>query len=358
MIEEAAIPDAAAQIAGLIFAVLLIDEDGRIRNANPAAEEMFGLAASRMLGRAYREIVSICDRHVGAALDDSEQPLIARGVLITTALGKEPMNLSSSPVIAHPGWRVLTLSRTGTEGTPSVTPQPNEVGAPTVLAHEIKNPLAAIGGAGQLLGRRVEEKDRHLTDLITREVERIAGLIDRMQQLGSTASIDLGPCNLHASIRNAMASVRAARPGGCELIEEFDPSLPLVHADVRSLEQILINLLTNACEASEDAETNHVVVRTRFVSGIVHSTIQSGKPVRLPIEICVLDHGPGIPEELRDDVFEPFVTGKSHGQGLGLALVRKLVRDLGGRITHERNERAGQTLFRVNLALAEKDARG
>nr|WP_269149437.1 ATP-binding protein [Qipengyuania citrea] len=149
-----------------------------------------------------------------------------------------------------------------------------------------------------------------------------------------------------------MATVRAGRDDPCELVEEFDPSLPPVAADQGALEQVLINLIANACDASAALDGARVRVRTRFVSGLVFNTIRLGKATRLPIEITVTDGGSGIEPALRDHVFEPFVSSKPHGQGLGLALVRKLLRDMGGRISHQRDERAGETHFRINLAVA------
>ena len=142
------------------------------------------------------------------------------------------------------------------------------------------------------------------------------------------------------------------RTTACELEEEFDPSLPPVAADQGALEQVLINLIANACDACAGVAEPKVRVRTRFVSGLVFNTIRFGKATRLPIEITVTDGGPGIDPALRDHVFEPFVSSKPHGQGLGLALVRKLLRDMGGRISHERDERAGETHFRINLPIA------
>jgi two-component system nitrogen regulation sensor histidine kinase GlnL len=157
---------------------------------------------------------------------------------------------------------------------------------------------------------------------------------------------------LHEAIRNAMATVRTGHSAPCELVEEFDPSLPPVAADQGALEQVLINLIANACDASAGMDNPRVSVRTRFVSGLVFNTIRLGKATRLPIEITVTDGGAGIDPALRDHVFEPFVSSKPHGQGLGLALVRKLLRDMGGRISHVRDERAGETHFRINLPVA------
>ena len=205
-----------------------------------------------------------------------------------------------------------------------------------------------------MLERRANDRDRPLARLIAGEVDRIAELVDRMQQLGSRpATPSKEPCNLHQAIRNAISTVSTGRDGAVSIEEAFDPSLPPVAADAATLEQVLINLVANACDAAGDAENPRVTVRTRFASGLVFNAIRFGKSTRLPIEIIVSDNGAGVDPALRDHIFEPFVTGKTGGQGLGLALVRKLVRDLGGRVSHERDERAGLTRFRINLPVAE-----
>lgn len=350
-------PDAAAQIASLIFAVLLLDNDNRIAEANPAAEDLLGRSAHRLLGSTLEETLRIDNERVRESLYNSGAQVIARGVSIQAGQDVRQVNITSSPMHAHPEWRVITLSEAGQEGQNADEGDERvELRAPAVLAHEIKNPLSAIRGASQLLARRVSERDRPLATMIEGEVDRIARLIDRMQQLGSRSRIETGPCNLHQAIRNAMATVRAGRDDGCEFVEEFDPSLPSVEADQVALEQVLINLLANGCDACAEIEHPQISVRTRFVSGLVFSAIRLGKATRLPIEITVTDPGPGLPRALRDHVFEPFVSGKQNGQGLGLALVRKLLRDMGGRIVHERDERAGLTHFRINLPVADRNS--
>lgn len=348
--DPAAQPDAASQLAGFVFAVLLIDPEGRIIEANPAAEDLLGRSAHRLIGEKLTEVVAFGDPRVAAGLAEPEGPLVARDIPLATGANPRRVNLTCSPLAAHAGWRAVTLSDAGMGAEEQG--EGMALRAPAILAHEIKNPLAAIRGASQLLARRLEAKDKPLAGIIAAEVDRIAGLVDRMQQLGSVSRIGAGDCNLHEAIRSALASVRAARGDGIELVEAFDPSLPRVAADAAALEQVLINLLTNACDACAVAENPRVTVRTRFVSGLVYNVIRFGKATRLPVEIVVADNGPGIAPELRDHAFEPFVTGKAHGQGLGLALVRKLVRDMGGRIAHERDDKAGLTAFRINLAVA------
>lgn len=349
-------PSASDQIAGMVFAVVLIDPSGSISEVNPAAEELLGGSARRLLNRALMDLVEISPARVSETLLTAESQVIARGLTLSAGGRDHLVNLSCSPLPSNPGWRVVTISDAGQGGNEEDDLERTELRAPAVLAHEIKNPLSAIRGASQLLSRRAAEKDRPLATMIENEVDRIAQLIDRMQQLGSSRRVETGPCNLHEAIRSAMATVRAGRSDNCELVEEFDPSLPAVEADRGALEQVLINLLANACDASSGLETPQVIVQTRFVSGLVFSAIRFGKAVRLPIEITIIDNGPGIPEELRDHVFEPFVSGKPHGQGLGLALVRKLLRDMGGRIAHERDERAGVTKFRINMPVASERA--
>lgn len=349
-------PTPIAQIGGLLFALLLIDPDGCVAEANPAAENMLGRSAARMLGMAVGDAIAVTDQRVSRRLEAGEGALVAREIELRTNEALKRVNLTMSPLASHPGWRVVTLSEFGRdeparEEENSLT----TLSAPSILAHEIKNPLAAIRGAGQLVSRKLDEKDRGLARMITDEVDRIARLIDRMQRLGSTTVDPVAPCNLHEAVRAAIATVRAASAHHVIIHEEFDPSLPPVLASRDALEQVLINLISNARDAALAAGEPQVVVRTRFVSGLVFSAIRLGRAVKLPIEISVIDNGPGIDEPLRDHVFEPFVTSKKSGQGLGLALVRKLVRDMEGRISHDRDDKAGLTTFRIHLPQAKED---
>ncbi len=347
-----ATPDAASQLGGLALAVLLIDPENIIAEVNPAAEELLERSASRLAGMAIAEAMQVGDGRVQDGLLGGDSPLVARNVPVSVCGREHRVDLTSSPLHTHPGWRAVTLIEAGRGSEEQAAAL--ELRAPAILAHEIKNPLAAIRGASQLLARRIEPRDARLAAIITSEVDRIAGLVDRMQQLGSAPSVTQRSCNLHECIRSAMASVRAARGDTVDLVEEFDPSLPSVAADPAALAQVLINLVDNACDASADCVHPRVQVRTRFVSGLVYNVIRLGKTTRLPVEVTVTDNGPGIEPALRDHVFEPFVTSKPNGQGLGLALVRKLIRDMGGRIAHERDDKAGLTHFRVNLAVADE----
>jgi two-component system nitrogen regulation sensor histidine kinase GlnL len=161
------------------------------------------------------------------------------------------------------------------------------------------------------------------------------------------------PLNLHEVIRRAISVIAASGEDEVKLIEEFDPSLPLVLGNEDSLVQVLINLISNARDACQGIAEPQIVLRTRFVSGLVLSAVRLGRPIRLPIELRISDNGPGVDHALREHMFEPFVTSKKNGQGLGLALVNKLVRDMNGRIGHERDDASGWTHFKVHLAVAK-----
>lgn len=346
-------PPAQTQLAGLIFSVLLLDRELRIAEANPSAENLLGRSSKRLTGTRITDLIDFGTTGLQERLAAEDHQLVARGVVAVVGGERRRFNLTVSPMATHPGWKVMSLSDGSRDDVSDEGEKENTVGAPAVLAHEIKNPLAAIRGAGQLLARRVDEKDRPLAAMISVEVDRIARLVDRMQKLGSNTPDPVAPFNLHEAVRNAMATVRAGAPPNVTLSEEFDPSLPQVLASQDALEQVMINLLSNACDACSGMEIGEIMVKTRFVSGLAMSAIRLGRSVRVPIEVSVIDNGPGVDPKLADRMFEPFVTAKKGGQGLGLALVKKLLADMDGRIGYSRDDRAGLTHFRINLPVAK-----
>jgi two-component system nitrogen regulation sensor histidine kinase GlnL len=350
-------PDARRQIASLQLAVVLLSPGQVIASVNPAAEQFFGQSARRMAGRPLIDALCFADQRIAARLADNETPLSARQVDVTVAgIGARRLDVTIAPIVDEPGWQVLTLHDSAAAEAMGEAPASSEDGvlrAPEILAHEIKNPLAGIRGAAQLLARKLPAKDRALTTLIADEVDRIAKLIDQMQTLSRRTADPVEPCNLHESVHRAIAILAAAGENSMRIEEEFDPSLPPVMGSSHALVQVLINLVANAREACRDGEQPRVIVRTRFASGLQLQASDMGPPVRLPIELRVSDNGPGVEQAMRDHIFEPFVTTKKSGQGLGLALVRKLVRDMNGRITYDREEAAGWTHFRLHLPMAQ-----
>ena len=345
-------PRPKEQLASLSVAVLLLDPDLAIMAANPAAEQLIGIGEKRLIGRNLKEIANFGEERFYEWLSRGDAQLSAHSV--RTVLGEQherQLDLMLSPVVGHPDWQLLAMHDIGSSETLGDRDEP-PLRAPAILAHEIKNPLSAIRGAAQLLGRKLEDKDKALTKLIADEVDRIAKLVDRMQDLGREQPEPVAPCNLHQVIRRAISVMEAAGETideDVQLVEEFDPSLPQVLGNEDALVQVLINLISNARDACKDSDNPQIEIRTRFVSGLVLNAIRLGRPIRLPIEVRITDNGSGIDPALRDHIFEPFVSSKKNGQGLGLALVNKLVRDMDARITHERDEKQGLTHFRVHL---------
>jgi two-component system nitrogen regulation sensor histidine kinase GlnL len=349
-----AAPDAQRQLASLPLAVVLLAPDQIITAANPAAEQFLGQSLRRLEGRPLGEVLRFSEGRIMERIAEPDAQVSARAtvVFLPGRPGERRLDVTVAPVIDQPGWQMLAFHESSASEEVA-TGDDTMLRAPSILAHEIKNPLAGIRGAAQLLARKLEGNDLALTRLIADEVDRIAKLIDQMQSLSRQGAEPVQPCNLHEAVRRARAVLDA---GGKALpiIEEFDPSLPLVLGNADGLVQVLINLLVNARDAAAGQEGPQIVVRTRFASGLQLHPGADGLPVRLPIELRVSDNGPGVDPALRDHLFEPFVTTKKQGQGLGLALVRRLVRDMNGRIGHERDESAGWTHFRLHLPLASE----
>ena len=358
------LPDAQHQLASLPLAIVLLSPGQTIASVNPAAEQFFGQSLRRLAGRQLSEVLTFSEPRLVEQISDSDTPVSAREIVVgITGHGTRRLDITTAPIIDAAGWQMLTLHDTSAAEAMGEAPAAGDnsvLRAPEILAHEIKNPLAGIRGAAQLLARTVGDKERALTTLIADEVDRIAKLIDQMQTLSRRTTAPVEPCNLHEAVRRASAIIGVAdgmetnkkRNGNARIREEFDPSLPPVLGSPDGLVQVLINLLSNAREACRDVANPRVTVRTRFASGLQLHSIGEGEPLRLPAEIRVSDNGPGIDPAMREHIFEPFVTTKNTGQGLGLALVRKLVRDMNGRVSHDRDDVAGLTHFRIHLPLA------
>ncbi|WP_343612274.1 ATP-binding protein [Novosphingobium sp.] len=357
-------PDHRKLMLSLPMAVVVLAPGQMIAQVNPAAEQFFGQSNRRLVGKALGSLLDVGEPRLARRLAEGDAPVSARQIDVQlVGHGVRRLDITAAPVADFPGWLVMTLHDSFAADAMRENGSGNEEGvlrAPEILAHEIKNPLAGIKGAAQLLGRKVEGADRAMTLLIADEVDRIAKLIDQMQTLSRRTTEPVAPCNLHEAIRRAAAILTAASETApsqnlLRIEEEFDPSLPSVLGSAHGLVQVLINLLSNARDACRKTEGARIIVRTRFASGLQLHSAGQGSPVRLPIEVRVSDNGPGIDPTMRDHIFEPFVSSKKSGQGLGLALVRKLVRDMNGRITHDRDEAGGWTHFRLHLPVAIDD---
>lgn len=224
-----------------------------------------------------------------------------------------------------------------------------------MIAHEIKNPLAGIKGAAQLLLDDVStDEGQDLISLIVSEIGRIQRLTDRMQTLGVRDPSKTGLVNVHEILTKARQVIDSAYSTGLVLTESYDTSLPLVYGDEDTLMQALLNLIKNAAQSIESSgQDGEITLETTFRTGVFRKTASGAEPVNLPIEIRIIDNGPGIEDAIRDRVFLPFITNKPSGQGLGLSLVAKVAADHGGIVEHQ--SRPGRTIFSVLLPAPNRE---
>lgn len=223
-------------------------------------------------------------------------------------------------------------------------------GLASMLAHEIKNPLSGIRGAAQLLEQSVPSDEVPLAQLIREETDRIVDLIDRVEVFGDDRPMEREPINIHVVLDRVKLLAKSGVARGITFSEEYDPSLPPVYGNRDQLIQIFLNLVKNAAEALDRTQNPEIRLSTAFRPGIRISVTGVSERISLPLEIIIEDNGPGVPPDILPFLFDPFVTTKTNGSGLGLALVAKIVGDHGGVIDCE--SRPGRTRFRILLPVA------
>jgi len=342
--------------------VVMVDEGGFIVFANWEAEAFFGASAAHL--SRYRISTFIPFGSPLLALIDQVRERKApvneyRVDLSSPRLGQDKLvDLYVAPVIAEPGSVVVVFQErsmadkidrqlTHRAAARSVT------GLASMLAHEIKNPLSGIRGAAQLLEQSVIDDDRALTRLICDETDRIVSLVDRMEVFSDERPVDRVPVNIHSVLDHVKAVAKAGFARNIRMTENYDPSLPAVYANRDQLVQVFLNLVKNAAEAVGDRSDGEIILTTAYRPGIRLSVAGTREKISLPLEFCVIDNGPGVPTDLLPHLFDPFITTKTNGSGLGLALVAKIIGDHGGII--ECDSQNNRTIFRV-LMPASKDA--
>ncbi len=349
-------------LAALPHPILVLAPDNRIVYANAATEAFLSTGIALLKRTQLDEIVAF-DCPLMALVDQvrrSGSTLNEYGVEITTPKfsGPKLVDVYGGPLPDQPDLNVLMLQQrnmalmierqlTHRAAARSVS------GLAAVLAHEIKNPLSGIRGAAQLLEPGLSDQDRSLTQLICSETDRIRNLVDRMEVFGDERPLTKEPVNIHDVLDHVRRLCESGVGRGIRYLEDYDPSLPPVPGNRDKLVQAILNLVKNAIEAiGEKRDHGRIVMQTSFRPGVRLSVAGSGKRISLPLMIQVEDNGPGIPEHLKSHLFDPFVTTKQSGTGLGLALVAKIIGDHGGIV--ECDSEPQRTIFRVLLPLQDR----
>ncbi|ADG10453.1 PAS domain-containing protein [Caulobacter segnis] len=338
---------------------LVVDRDGGLVAVNEAAEALFGHGLSLLARGRFRAalppgsvLVSLLDRAI------SEGALVREHGVEVNLFGQPPFEADGAAAPLGDGSVLLTLHVKGVLGVDrgaDAAGLRSVVGLGKMLAHEIKNPLAGIRGAAQLLKTGASAVDQPLAQLIVDETDRIRRLVDRMEAFSDNAPTPREPVNIHQVLDRVRALVANGVADGLQLKESYDPSLPPVWGDEDHLIQVFLNLTKNAAEAAHMRGDGRgaISIHTAWRPGVRVRGADGKTSSGAPIEVRVVDNGPGVPTTLRDHLFQPFVTTKANGTGLGLALVTKLVTAHGGLIDFE--SEPGRTVFRVLLPIAPQN---
>jgi len=348
----------------LAFAILVVGDEDQVLLANGAAEQLFSISRAA-LGRTHIHELLPKDSPVFALIEQVRGGVSAvteyRLTLDTPKTGQRTVNVQVSIMNESEGeepGRAVVLSfqersiadqiahrLTHRDSARSMSAMS------AMLAHEVKNPLSGIRGAAQLLEQGANEADQELTRLIQDEADRIKDLIERMEVFSENTPVKTGPLNIHQVLDRVHKIAKHGFANSVTFSEEYDPSLPAVLGHRDQLIQVFLNLVKNAAEAVPQ-KGGVIVLKTAYQHGVRFAMPGSQSRVHLPLAITVQDNGPGIPDDLYEHLFDPFVTTKTGGSGLGLAMVAKIIDDLGGVIDFE--SRPGRTTFRVLLPMSKE----
>jgi two-component system, NtrC family, nitrogen regulation sensor histidine kinase GlnL len=358
-VNQEAFADSIRLLNALSQPIVALDAAGHIRDVNNAAEHFFDMGRALLQRSRLDDIMPF-----GSPVLDLVEEAIAANAPISgykldvstprTGLGKV-VDAFVSPLPDSGGGVVLLLQERSI--AEKIDRQMIHRGAArsvtalgAMLAHEIKNPLSGIRGAAQLLESSVSDDDRALTQLICEETDRIVKLVDRMESFSDERPVQRESLNIHAVLDHVKRLALAGFARHIRFREIYDPSLPHVLASRDQLIQVFLNLIKNAAEAiGNEGFDGEIILSTAYRPGVRLRIAGSIEPVGLPLEICIRDNGPGVPNDIAANLFDPFVTTKSSGSGLGLALVAKVIGEHGGIVEFESHPRL--TTFRVLMPL-------
>lgn len=339
--------------------VMLLNEEGRIVDANAACEGFFDASWHQLENARLADFLPFGSPVLNVVDDARRRKSVIKEYRIdvgTPRIGSDRIvDVNAMPLTSSAELIVIMLQErtiadkmdrqlTHRGAARSVT------ALASMLAHEIKNPLSGIRGAAQLLETDLTDTDRALTRLICDETDRIVKLVDRMEAFSDERPAERSAVNIHFVLDHVKRIAQAGFARHIRFIETYDPSLPPVDANRDQLIQVFLNLVKNAAEAiGEDAIDGEIEFTTAFRPGVRMRVAGSANPVALPLEFCVRDNGPGVAPALVDHLFDPFVSNKPSGTGLGLALVAKIIGDHGGTIECESHPR--RTTFRVLMPM-------
>ncbi len=336
----------------------LVDPENALAEVNPAGEGFLNASSRQLKGAPAFDVIAI-DGPVEDQMErvrKDQSSMVMNGVDVGGG-STQPINcnVQLAPIMHMPGFvlllvepRVLAdrLGRSMSVKSAAKT----AIGMAEMLAHEIKNPLAGITGAAQLLSMNLHADDLELTDLIVSESRRIVQLLEQVEQFGNLRPPKLQAVNIHDLLDRARKSATVGFAAHMTLVEDYDPSLPPTYVDADQMLQVLLNLLKNAAEASK-GENGTIRIRTFYDVSL--RLRRKGGAASLPLNVEIIDDGPGLPPEIAADVFEPFISGRENGTGLGLALVSKIISDHDGWISVD--SVPGRTVFRISLPIAPKE---